>query len=213
MQVLDAGQLIPQLLRQYAGDAILADAHGLGNVFQGILRDEVVLRLAEQKPDGRIVILRFEQAVDGGKVEIQLSGILRLELPSFQLDHYIAAELQVVEQQIEIEIVAAHVQMILIAEERKACSKLQKQPGNLGNQSPLDVPFHHILAEGDKIEDVRVLHHLLRQLALLRRQRRGEVVDLMRERLTFVQPAFYLVNKDVAGPAVLCAGRKIPASG
>ena len=81
LQVFDAGQLIPQLLRENAGDAILADAHRLGDAFQGIRLDEIVLRLAKQKPDGRIVILCFEQAVDGGKVEIQLPGILRLELP------------------------------------------------------------------------------------------------------------------------------------
>ena len=57
------------------------------------------------------------------EIEIKLSGILRFEFAGFQFDHHIAAEVQVVEQQVNVKIITAHVEVILIAEERKACPK------------------------------------------------------------------------------------------
>jgi hypothetical protein len=38
--------------------------------------------------------------VDRGQLEIELPGILRLEGRSFQFDHHVAAQLKVVEQQV-----------------------------------------------------------------------------------------------------------------
>ena len=50
-----------------------------------------------------------------------MSGVFRFELTGFQLNHHIAAEIEIVKQQVDIEIIAAHIQVILIAEKGKAC--------------------------------------------------------------------------------------------
>ena len=49
-----------------------------------------------------------------------LAGILRLEFTGFQLNDHVAAKVEVIEKQVNIEIVAAHVQVVLISQERKA---------------------------------------------------------------------------------------------
>ena len=55
LQILYAWQLVSQIRRERARDAILAHAHRLGDVLQRILRYKIILRFAQQKPDRRVV--------------------------------------------------------------------------------------------------------------------------------------------------------------
>lgn len=41
-----------------------------------------------------------------------MSGVLRFELTGFQFNHHIAAEIEVVKQQVDIEIITAYIQVI-----------------------------------------------------------------------------------------------------
>ena len=43
----------------------------------------------------------LDDAIHRRQVEIELSGILRLKLASFQLDHHIATQVEVVEQEVD----------------------------------------------------------------------------------------------------------------
>ncbi len=61
-----------------------------------------------------------EQVVYSREIEIHLSRKLRLELADLQLYDYVAAQTQVVEEQIDVEILASYFQMILTAHEGKA---------------------------------------------------------------------------------------------
>ena len=197
LNVLDTWQLIPQFLRQNAGNAVFADADRLGNIFEGVFRNQVVFRLAEQKPNGRVVIFGLHDSVHGREVEIELTDVLRLELAGFEFDHHIATQSEMIKEQIQIKIIAADIQMILVTEESKSRPQLQKQPRDLRHQRPLNVPLHHVLPEGDEVEHIGVLHHLLRELTLLRRKRHSEVVDLFGKRLPLIKSALDLMDKDV----------------
>ena len=59
LQILYAGQLVCQFRKERTRNAVLAHAHRFGDVLQRILRDEVVFRLAQQKPDRRVILLCF----------------------------------------------------------------------------------------------------------------------------------------------------------
>ena len=65
----------------------------------------------------------LNDAIHRRQIEIELSGILRLKFAGFQLDHHIAAQVEIVEQKINIKVIAAYIEMILIAEESKASTK------------------------------------------------------------------------------------------
>ena len=50
---------------------------GLLDVLEGILDDRAFAALAQQQPDGRIIPLGAQEAIDGGQVEVQFAGIMR----------------------------------------------------------------------------------------------------------------------------------------
>ena len=73
LDILHGRQLVFQFFRQVAGDLIGADADGLAHVLERILRHEVILALAEQQANRRIVLLFFQDTIHGRKVEVKLS--------------------------------------------------------------------------------------------------------------------------------------------
>ena len=65
--------------------------------------------------------------IDDAQVEIHLAGVLGLELAFLQVDHDEAAQFQVVEQQIDVEIAVADLQVILAADEGEALAKFHRK--------------------------------------------------------------------------------------
>jgi carbamoylphosphate synthase large subunit len=61
------------------------------------------------------------------QAEIHFAGILRLELVDLQIDDDKAAKPQVVAEQVDIEILAANLEVILTANEREALAEFQNQ--------------------------------------------------------------------------------------
>jgi len=113
----------------------------------------------------------ISQGVKGKKKPVfQLPCVLRLKFAGFEFNYHVAAEVQVIKQQVDIKIVAADIQMILIAEKRKPGPKLQQKLRHIFHERLFDFPFQHIRLERDKIENVRILHRLDGELALRRRQ-------------------------------------------
>ncbi|MNG38103.1 hypothetical protein D3C84_1256640 [compost metagenome] len=64
----------------------------------------------------------FHLHIHGRQVEAQLAQVLGLELVGFQLDDHIAAQFQMIEQQIDEKVVAAHFQWHLPPNECKSCA-------------------------------------------------------------------------------------------
>ena len=97
---------------------------------------------------------------------------------------------------INIEIIAANIQVILIPKESKASSKFQQKFCHISNQCLFDIPFHHILLEGDKIKNIGIFHRLHGQLALGRWKPPFKVGHFVRQHLPLIQAAFDLVNQN-----------------
>ena len=112
---------------------------------------------------------RSSITIHGRKVEVKLPCVFRLELAGLQLDHHIAAEVEVIEQQVDVEVIAAYVEVVLVAEERKAGSQLQQELCHILDQCLFDVTLYHVLFEWDKIKDIRIFHRLGREFTLRRR--------------------------------------------
>lgn len=71
----------------------------------------------------------FQNSVHRRKIEIQLTGVFRLKLPSLQFDNHIAAQIQIIEKQVNVKIITTHVEVILVAEKCKSGSELKRQFG------------------------------------------------------------------------------------
>jgi hypothetical protein len=67
--------------------------------------------------------------------------MLRLERPCLQVDGDKAAQLAVVEEQVDVEILAADLEVMLAADEREAFAKFEQQVLDTGDQGALDLAF------------------------------------------------------------------------
>ncbi|KAG1252005.1 hypothetical protein G6F65_018103 [Rhizopus arrhizus] len=86
---------------------------------------DLVLALAQQQANGRAVLWVFDLLIHGRQVEAQLAQMLGLELAALQFDNHIAAQLEVVEQQVDKKFVAAHIQQHLPSDKGEASAQLQ----------------------------------------------------------------------------------------
>ena len=103
---------------------VFGHAHGLGYAGQGVLGDQLVLGLAQEQPDGRVVVGGLELRVHGGQVEIQLAGVLGREGSGLQFHHHVALEAHVIEEQVDEELVAVHFDALLAADEGEPRAQL-----------------------------------------------------------------------------------------
>src|SRR5262245_30143301 len=110
--------------------------------------------LAQDDADGRLVVGMAQLIVDGGQIEVHLAGKFRLEVLDLQLDDDEAPEPQVIEQQVEIIVLAADVEVILAADEGEALAELEDEGAQMLNEAPFQITLEHIGAEGEKIEAV-----------------------------------------------------------
>ena len=64
LNILHRWQLAFQLFRQAAGDLVGADADGLAHVLEGVFRHKIVLALAKQQANRRIVLFFLQNAIN-----------------------------------------------------------------------------------------------------------------------------------------------------
>ena len=81
--------------------------------------------LAQQQADRRLVPLGPQDAVYGREIEVELAGILRLELARLELDNEVAVQAHMVEEQVEVESLGADRKRNLAAEEGGAAARAQ----------------------------------------------------------------------------------------
>ncbi len=120
--------------------------------------------------------------------------MLGLELPDLQLDDDIAAQHELVEQQVNEEVLAADLQVPLASHDGEALSHLQQESLHVCHQATLDLPLAGLLVKPEKPEQVWVLTETVIRSAVARG---GRYADAMpgRERLLAgdVGPSAYLV--------------------
>jgi len=88
--------------------------------------------------------------------------VLRAELARLELDHDVAAEPEVVEEQVREELVAAHLQADLAAHEGEADAHLHQRVADVEHHGPLDLALVRLLAEAEKVKYVRACRFRLR---------------------------------------------------
>src|ERR1019366_4389950 len=89
----------------------------------------------------RMVFLTQELGVHGGQVEVHLAGVLGLELAGLELDDDGAAEPEVEEQQVDVEVLATDFEVHPASHEREADAELEEKVADVLEQAALEVPL------------------------------------------------------------------------
>ena len=116
-----------------------------------------------------------EQVVGRRQVEIHLAGELRLELLDLEVDHHEAAQAEVVEQEVEVVVLASHLQVILAPNEGETLAKFKDQGTDVLQQPAFELALRHLGAERQEVEAVGVLDQLLGKFRLRGGQGAAEV--------------------------------------
>ena len=140
-QLLNRGQAGVEGLRQGTDELVFGYAHRLVYARERVFSDEPFLCPAEKESDGGLVVRCLDLGVHGGEVEVQLSGVFRLEGGGLQFDDNVAFQARVVENQIDKELFAIDHQSVLASNEGEACAEFQQEAGNVADEGILDVAF------------------------------------------------------------------------
>jgi hypothetical protein len=116
----DAGEAGGEVGGQGLGQFVVGEADGFVDVAQAVFGEDAVFGLAENETDGGGVVRFAQEVVDCGAIEIHFASILGLEVAFFEIDHDEAAQLQVVEQEVQIVFAIAHFEPILAANKSEA---------------------------------------------------------------------------------------------
>ena len=107
-----------------------------------------------------------EQVIHGRQVEVHLPGILWFEGSSFEFQHDITAKFDVIEEQVDEKLFAAHFQLELLAEKRETRPKLEQKLPDMGDQTLLNLSLLGLPCRGEELEVVGVFQQLPREVGL-----------------------------------------------
>ena len=138
--------------------------------------------------------------IDGGEVEVHLAGEFGLEVLDLQLDHHKAAQSQMVEEKIQVIVLAADFKMVLAADEREAFPELENKRAQILDQATFKIALQHIWAKRQEVKGIGVLEELLSKLGLLGGQGPREVRQ--RAALAGKEVALDLVDENWTTPTM-----------
>lgn len=184
------------------------DAHGRGGAAQGVFDDQFGLRLTEDQADAGLAAGVFQSAVDGRQVGVHRAGVFGFELASLEVDDDVAAQFEVVEEEVDPVVLAGTPKGILAAGKRKVGAEFKEELLDVLDQAVFDVFFAGILGQGEEIEVVRILKNLLDKIGLGSGQGSFEIGGGLA--LAVNQIAFDVKHEHVPAPAVFEGGLGIP---
>ena len=114
-------------------------------------------------------------SVHDAEVEIQLPSVFGFEGAGLEFHHHVAAQLEVIEEQVDEEIVAANLDMYLPTDEGEPRAEFDQELGDVLDQSCFDGSLLGILAQPEKIESVGIFQRFARQVGLRRGQLRRKI--------------------------------------
>jgi hypothetical protein len=164
LEVLDVGELFANRLGKLACDPICGDANWLVEVLQSVLHHWAAPALAKKEADRGSIEGRPHGSIDRRKIEAQFAGILRLELSSFQFNHEIAVQTDVVKEQVYAERVIVDDQRYLAANKGETAAKLKQQIAKVEEKASFQLALGKRVSQGQKIEVVRIAQDLLRHI-------------------------------------------------
>jgi hypothetical protein len=133
------------------------------------------------------------------------------ELASLELDDHVAAQPQVVEEQIEIEVLAADLEMNLPADEGEASSELEEKLRDVLDERSLELDLAGFLADAEEVEVIGVLETFACEIGLRFREALGKVGE--RPALAVDGPRLDVVCQDGARPPTLEGARRVRQAG
>src|SRR5260370_20240700 len=166
LNFLDSRQRAPELLWKILEMPELRDAHRCRCVPESVLRNDTVLRFAENQDDARFIVGMAEHVIDGGEVEIHLSRVLRLERRHLEVNHHEASKLQVVEQQIELKVLSADLKQHLVPDKSKPQAEFDEKLTQVREKTPFEGALLCFRCDSKEIEVVGVLDELLCEIGL-----------------------------------------------
>jgi hypothetical protein len=91
------------------------------------------------------------------EVEVHFAGVLGLEVFGFEVDDDEAAEVEVVEKEVDGEVFAGYVDAILAADEGEALAELEKEFFDMVEELGFEFALVEGFFEGEEVEDDRGL--------------------------------------------------------
>ena len=121
---------------------------------------------ADEDADRGRVGVSSEPVIDEGDVEGEFAGMLGLELSGLQLDNDVPELLNVKEQQVEVEVIADDVEVVLAAHECEPLSQLTERIDDAVHEGLFQVAFGCVLGQFQEIEHVGVFGDLPGQVGI-----------------------------------------------
>jgi hypothetical protein len=95
-----------------------------------------------------------EQIVGRRQVEVELADERRIERDRLELDDDEAAKLQVIEEEVEVEVLFANLQVDPAADEREAGAQLEEEPLDVVDEGLLDLALAPGIGGAEEVEQV-----------------------------------------------------------
>ena len=141
------------------------------------------------------------RTVYSSHIGAKLAHVPGLQLTGLDFYHHVTVQLYVIKQKVKKLLGFTDHEAILAPQQCKPVSQFQQEVLDIVHQSILQFLLIVLLPDRQKIEEVRIAGHLLRQVALWFRQCRLEIVD--RVALTLIKPGVQEVEQHIPRPVVL----------
>ena len=80
LNILDGRELLTEVFWEIARYLVFAHPDRLRHIFERVFSNDVVFALTKEQTNRRIVLFGLQNAVYGGKIEVELTGIIGLKL-------------------------------------------------------------------------------------------------------------------------------------
>jgi len=157
-----AGQLCAQLLLRGQVHLVARGEDLLVVLGQGDLRHGVVLLGAEDDADGLRPVLRALEPIEEVHVHLHLAEVLVRERAELEIDEHEAAEQAVVEDEVDVEVIALERHALLPRDEAEAFAQLKEERLEAIDDGLLEVALAPVrpLVEVEEFEHEGVLQHV-----------------------------------------------------
>ena len=164
-----APNLRTQIVLAGQGKLVAAGKNLLALVAQHIAHHRVVLLAAQQQANGRVVALGSHFAVVVVHVQLHLPQVAMGQLANLQVDHHVALELDVVENQVGVKMVSIQRQPPLPPHKGKTTAQLQQKGLQLVDQRFFNARLHQTVRfwQVQKLQHVGVFDHIVRTVQRL----------------------------------------------
>ena len=160
------GKLTLKIAWQALRELVLGHADGLSAAPECVLGYDRVLTFAQDQADGGLVCRVAQKVVYGGQVKSHLSRVVGLELADLEVYDHETAQLEVIEEKVDIKRVAADFKPVVTAHKREAYPKLQQELAQVNHKSFLKLALAGGFFDAQKVESVGVFENLLCQVRL-----------------------------------------------